>query len=75
MKIVLRGKHAQMFCEPLIEFMQTNPNLFNKTGGEQDEVRTAGTTAGLGVGEITIEQSSKLQTKSNTRSENSAFAS
>ncbi|PEM57606.1 hypothetical protein [Bacillus wiedmannii] len=75
MKIVLRGKHAQMFCEPLIEFIQKNPNLFKNTGGERDEVRTAGTTAGLGVGEITIEQSPKLQAKSKARSINGSFAS
>lgn len=75
MKIVLRGKHAQAFCEPLIEFMQNNPNLFKNTGGEQNEVRTAGTTAGLGIGEITVEQNPKLQTKSNTRSTDGTLAS
>lgn len=75
MKIVLRGKHAQMFCKPLIDFMQKNPNLFNKTGGEQNEVRTTGTTAGLGVGEITIEQNPKLQTKSKARSTDGTLAS
>lgn len=75
MKIVLRGKHAQRFCEPLIEFMRKNPNLFKNTGGEQNEVRTTSTTAGLGVGEITIEQNPKLQTKSNARSTDGTLAS
>ncbi|PFK01349.1 hypothetical protein COI97_15905 [Bacillus cereus] len=74
-KLGMTAEQEQRFLAPIIKFIQNNPNLFKNTGGEQNEVRTAGTTAGLGVGEITIEQSPKLQTKSNTRSENSTFAS
>ncbi|QUG99347.1 MULTISPECIES: hypothetical protein [Bacillus cereus group] len=38
MKIVLKGEHAQRFCEPLIEFMRKNPELF-KSGEKQDEIK------------------------------------
>lgn len=37
MKIVLREEHAQRFCEPLIEFMRKNPELFD-LGKRQDDL-------------------------------------
>ncbi|WLG16083.1 hypothetical protein [Bacillus cereus] len=38
MKIVLKGGHTQRFCDPLIEFMRKNPELF-KLGKKQDETK------------------------------------
>ena len=74
-KLGMTQEQQQLFLEPIIKFMQRNPNLFKNIGGGEDEVRTASTTAGLGVGEITIEQNPKLQTKSNTRSTDGTLAS
>lgn len=38
MKIILKGEHAQRFCEPLIEFMRKNPELF-KSGEKQGKIK------------------------------------
>ncbi|MEC3018477.1 hypothetical protein P9Z80_14405 [Bacillus cereus] len=38
MKIILKGKHAQRFCDPLIEFMRKNPELF-KSSEKQGEIK------------------------------------
>lgn len=74
-KLGMTAEQERRFLAPIIKFIQNNPNLFKNTGGEQNEVRTASVTAGLGVGEITIEQNPKLQAKSNTRSTNGTLAS
>lgn len=74
-KLGMTAEQEQRFLAPIIKFIQQNPNLFKNTGGEQNEVRTAGTPAGLGVGEITVEQNPKLQAKSKARSTDSTLAS
>lgn len=71
----LTREQAQRFCDPIIEFLQRNPNVFNKIRGEIDGIKKQRITAGLGVGEITVEQNPKLQTKSNTRSTDGTLAS
>ncbi|HHY5993883.1 hypothetical protein [Bacillus anthracis] len=38
MKIILKGEHAQRFCEPLIDFMRKNPELFKSDKKEEDKV-------------------------------------
>lgn len=74
-KLGMTAEQEQRFLAPIIKFIQQNPNLFKSTGGERNEVRTAGITAGLGVGEITIEQNPKLQAKSKARSTDGTLAS
>ncbi|EJR70912.1 hypothetical protein IK7_06375 [Bacillus cereus VD156] len=46
MKIVLKGEYAQRFCEPLIEFMRKNPELF-KSNEKQDGIKRIVKTMGV----------------------------
>lgn len=71
----LTREQAQRFCNPIIEFLQRNPNVYNKIRGEIDEIKKQRIAAGLGVGEITIEQNSKLQAKSKARPTDGTLAS
>jgi len=74
-KLGMTKEQEESFFAPIVKFLVKNPDLFNKSDGERNEVGATSTTAELGSSEITIEQDLKLQTKSKACFTNSALAS